>query len=106
MRIFTPQQVRFLECIGDETLLVVAGEVRYSYRYRVGDKEIHGRNLTQTFDGLMHRGGVLQMVADRRPVFVVTDEAKKQLAEQLAGRNAETDELTPRQALLRRVGRV
>lgn len=82
MKPFTPQQVRFLQEIGDAALTVHPGT---GDRYRVRGRFILGRGLTSTFISLRER----QVLEARRTDdgnlvgFTISGAAKAQLAEQL-----------------------
>lgn len=88
MKPFTPQQVRFLQEIG-EGFVSVDLSPSATWRYRINgdhDREVRWPNATVTFDSLMQQRGAI--VSQRHPRFssawVVTQTAKAQLAEQLS----------------------
>lgn len=80
MKDFTPQQMHFLEAVGDSYLSVVAGESRW--RFIVGNKEITGRGLLQTFEGLLKRDALVACRERSGSQWVASLQAKTQLAEQ------------------------
>lgn len=85
MKPFTPQQVRVLQEIGDEELLVSTSLAVYAF-YVGGHRQDGGRHvrvLWATFDSLVNRGA-LALVRPGSGRYVATNSAKKQLAEQLA----------------------